>query len=170
MFGSGWDRIDGGDLEQGFILHLLWNRSPQLGVYVDRRRKSIHSVAHYVRSPQKPWRRVLTYDAVREDSCPEGQAHGDWMRHYYLAALAELPLVQRPAPACARAFKQAYSEIDTRLNTTACRTTSTQLCHDQKIPLESARPARKGSRKKGSELSCQSPFGRSGGHDRLAVF
>ena len=27
-FGRGWQNIDGGDLEQGFILNMLWNRSP----------------------------------------------------------------------------------------------------------------------------------------------
>ena len=64
IFGRGWQNIDGGDIEQGFFLNMLWNRSPQLGVFVDRRKRSIHKVAHYVRGPQKPWRRSLTYEAV----------------------------------------------------------------------------------------------------------
>ena len=170
IFGSGWQHVDAGDLEQGFILNMLWNRSPQLGVFVDRRQKTVHSVAHYVRSPQKPWRRSLTYNAVREGSC---EAYSDWMRHFYLASLAKLPLVQRPATACARAFKQAYSEIDTRLNTTACESSTLQLCKGQKLQgsrKSARRPAMKGSSKKGSELSCHPPFGGPGGHDRLVVF
>ena len=170
IFGRGWQNIDGGDLEQGFILNMLWNRSPQLGVFVDRRKRSIHKVAHYVRGPQKPWRRSLTYEAVREDSCPDSQAYSDWMRHFYLASLAELPLVQRPATACARAFKQAYSEIRTRLNTTSCQSTSIKLCEAKKLGYQARRPAMKGSRDNPSELSCHPPFGKPGGHDRLSVF
>ena len=178
IFGRGWQRVDAGDLEQGFILNMLWNRSPQLGVFVDRRQRSVHSVAHYVRSPkgeggspQKPWRRSLTYEAVHEGGC---RAYSDWMRHFYLAPLAKLPLVQRPATACARAFKQAYSEMSTRLNTSRCESFSIKLCETQKLQ-GSRKPARrlpavKGSSKKGSELSCYPPFGTPGGHDRLAVF
>ena len=184
IFGRGWQRVDAGDLEQGFILNMLWNRSPQLGVFVDRRQKTVHSVAHYVRSPQKPWRRSLTYDAVRKGSYCQAyltqltgfqsrKVYSYWMRHFYLASLAKLPLVQRPATACARAFKQAYLEIDTRLNTTACESSTLQLCKGQKLlgsRKSARRTAMKGSSKKGSELSCHPPFGGPGGHDRLAVF
>ena len=184
IFGSGWQHVDAGDLEQGFILNMLWNRSPQLGVFIGRRQETVHSVAHYVRSPQKPWRRSLTYDAVRKGSYCQAyltqltgfqsrKVYSYWMRHFYLASLAKLPLVQRPATACARAFKHAYSEIDTRLNTTACESSTLQLCKAQKLQgsrKSARRPAMKGSSKKGSELSCHPPFGGPGGHDRLAVF
>ena len=173
FFGRGWQRIDCGDLEQGLFLNMLWNRSPQLGVFFDNHKKSRHRVAHYVRgpkNPKKPWRRALTYEAVREGSCPTKQAYSDWMRHFYLSSLAELPLVQRPATACARAFKQAYSEIRTRLNTTSCQSTSIKLCEAKKLGYQARRPAMKGSRDNPSELSCHPPFGKPGGHDRLSVF
>ena len=173
VFGRGWQHVDAGDLEQGFILNMFWNRSPQLGVFVDGRQKATHSVAHYVRGPQKPWRRALTYEAVREGSCRHRQAYQDWHRHFYLASLAKLPLVRRPATACSRAFKRAYSEVATRLNTTTCEASSIELCKAQKLQgsRKSARqPAMKGSSKKGSKLSCHPPFGGPGGHDRLVVF
>ena len=178
FFGRGWQRIDCGDLEQGLFLNMLWNRSPQLGVFFDNHKKSRHRVAHYVRgpkNPKKPWRRALTYEAVREGRCPTNQAYSDWMRHFYLSSLAELPLVQRPVTVCARAFKQAYSEVGTRLNTTSCQSTSIKLCKARKLrsqgPRTSARRrAMKGLSENPSELTCHPPFGGLGGHDLLSVF
>ena len=178
IFGRGWQNIDGGDLEQGFILNMLWNRSPQLGVFFDNHKKSRHRVAHYVRgpkNPKKPWRRALTYEAVREGRCPTNQAYSDWMRHFYLSSLAELPLVQRPVTVCARAFKQAYSEVGTRLNTTSCQSTSIKLCKARKLRsqgprISARRRAMNGLSKNPSELTCHPPFGGLGGHDLLSVF
>ncbi len=172
-FGNGWQHVDGGDLEQGFFLNMLWNRSPQLGVFVDRRQKDSHGVAHYVRSPRKPWLRALTYDAAREDSC---DAYADWMRHFYLAALVKLPLVQHPATACARAFKHAYSDMDKRLKSTVCEARSVELWCKKlwSKQLEGSRSQRQkttsgGSKEKGSKHNCQAPYGGPGGHDRLML-
>ena len=173
IFGSGWQHVDAGDLEQGFILNMLWNRSPQLGVFVDRRQKDSHGVAHYVRSPRKPWLRAVTYDAAREDSC---DAYADWMRHFYLAALVKLPLVQHPATACARAFKHAYSDMDKRLKSTVCEARSVELWCKKlwSKQLEGSRSQRQkttsgGSKEKGSKHNCQAPYGGPGGHDRLML-
>ena len=178
FFGRGWQRIDCGDLEQGLFLNMLWSRSPQLGVFFDNHKKSRHRVAHYVRGPKnptKPWRRALTYEAVREGRCPTNQAYSDWMRHFYLSSLAELPLVQRPVTVCARAFKQAYSEVGTRLNTTSCQSTSIKLCKARKLRsqgprISPRRRAMKGLSENPSELTCHPPFGGLGGHDLLSVF
>ena len=117
IFGAGWQNIDGGDLEQGLVLHMLWHRSPQRGVFVNPRRRPAHRPAHYVRSPRKPWLRALSYKAVPEGSCE----YEDKMRHYYLAQLARLPLVQSPTTACAQGYEKAWEELRTRLKCDAAQ-------------------------------------------------
>ena len=108
---SGWDAIDGGDLEQGLLLYMLYVRR-DAGVFV--RRRGTHHVRHYVRGRVglgggKPWARVLTW---REDVGPRCSWDQLKRRAYLRAALSDDDDARGGASACALAFARARRALD----------------------------------------------------------
>jgi len=104
LFRKGWENIDGGDLEQGHFLYMLWylHGSPDGARGAFLRRDAAHQAAHYVRSPRKPWRRSLAYKP--ELGCGYEPLH----RQYYLHSLGPM---RGHRSACAAAFKRARREL-----------------------------------------------------------
>ena len=101
-FGAGWDRIDYGDLDQGFFLYMLHHKR---SVAHSLRGGAVHHVMHFVSGPQKPWRRALEH-RPQQSSC----SWDNLIRHAYLRS-AGMPL-STAGSACAAAFRGVLGSLD----------------------------------------------------------
>ena len=61
-FDSGWDQIDGGDLDQGLYLFMLHYRHAAMA---HTRGSSAHHIIHFNQNVRKPWTRALHYPAMK---------------------------------------------------------------------------------------------------------
>jgi hypothetical protein len=120
-FGSGWDRIDGGDLDQGLFLYMLHHRHAPAGALM--RQTGEHRLFHYNRINPKPWTRSLAHAATNKPCGWE-----TLKRHAYLRG-AGLLGHQLPPTACGRAFGRVAAELDLVVNRTRC-------CAQWKAPPE----------------------------------
>ena len=112
---SGWDDIDSGDLEQGWMLYMLFHRH-QAGALMTR--KGAH-VRHYVwGSSEKPWTRVLNW-LHRGPNKKPCDKHVLLFRAYVLELL---PLDgATTGSVCAADFARAKLALSSpQLNATAC--------------------------------------------------
>ena len=121
----GWDHIDGGDLEQGLFLHVLFVRHA-LGAFIVR--DGVHKVRHYVRGRGgKPWARLLAW---QDDEHGGGHVKCSW-DHLKRAAYLRAALSAREergsggwfgggTSACGRAFAAARRVLDAELDAQGC--------------------------------------------------
>lgn len=111
-----WTRMDSGDLDQGFLMYMMWHRYSSGGYMAGHTagRAPMHLPAHFVRSPRKPWLRALHYKAVTQ-AC----THENMIRHTYIRH-AGLDSHATPRTACGRAYRAAADELAS-LNSPAAR-------------------------------------------------
>ena len=119
---KGWDEIDGGDLEQGFFLYMLYLRHTR-GAFTHR--SGTHYVRHYVRFKNgKPWVRVLGWrDPNKETNVAAASVECSWENLKRIAFLRNaLPASTSTAATtpCGRAFATVRSGLEGRLDAARC--------------------------------------------------
>lgn len=101
QFGAGWDRIDYGDMDQGFFFYLL-HFGQQATFSLSG---AMHTARHYVMHPLKPWARALQHRPMKE-AC----SHDNLIRHAWLRQ-AGMPL-NATESLCAAAFRDVLKDLD----------------------------------------------------------
>ena len=116
---SSWTQIDGGDLDQGFLLYMLHLRA-RLGRYMTR--DSAHQARHYVRGREgKPYQRTLAILSPTFTGAP-GCSWDNLKRLAFLRGFHPGASEQRHfAPsACSRRYRRVAEALGARLNASAC--------------------------------------------------
>ena len=140
-FHAGWDRIDGGDLDQGLYWYMLHYKHDAMAYMSGGTR---HRIVHFNQG-SKPWRRVLHYPRLPDSKdagggvatgagarwCSEQIAaaaprviYESLIRHAYLRAAGLLHMnASSSMSACAEQYHRAAKELvhdETRFSRTAC--------------------------------------------------
>ena len=114
---NSWSKIDSGDLDQGFLLYMLYYRHAGMGAFM--RGGGAHKLRHYVQGRGgKPWVHVLSAagqpDTARVAAC-------GWESLKLMGYLRQVPLVEKGnVSTCAARFERVRSALTTHLDVRAC--------------------------------------------------
>ena len=114
---NSWSKIDSGDLDQGFLLYMLYYRHAGMGAFM--RGGGAHKLRHYVQGRGgKPWVHVLSAagqpDTARVAAC-------GWESLKLMGYLRQVPLVEKGnVSTCAARVERVRSALTTHLDVRAC--------------------------------------------------